>query len=103
MVKGAEPGGIVECIGAAVAAESNVVQLDAGVAALGKRTASGIALVGGAADARGELVAGLADVKNLALATEHDRDDRGVAGQSARGVGRNLPERCDEPLLTESI
>src|SRR4051794_20083914 len=101
----AEPGSVVEAGGSAVAAEDDVVQLRDRVGAVGEGAAAAVAEVGGAADGGGELVVGLADVEDFTRAAEHDRDEFSVAGEAARGFGREGGatgqghERVADPLL----
>src|SRR3954469_5573687 len=87
VVEDAEPGGVVEAAGSAVAAPDDVVELDHGGAAVGERASSAVAGVGGAAGGDVELAAGLADLDDLAVGAEHDRDDLGVAGEPPGGGG----------------
>src|SRR5436305_7999278 len=49
MMEGAQPGGVVENAGSAVAAEDDVVQLGDVVAAVGEGALAAVAVVGGAA------------------------------------------------------
>src|SRR4051795_6983073 len=58
--EGAEPGGVVEAVGSAVAAPDDVVEVDDGGAAVGEGASSAVAGVGGAAGGDVELAAGLA-------------------------------------------
>src|SRR3954469_16683021 len=87
VVEDAEPGGVVEAAGSAVAAPDDVVEVDDGGAAVGERASSAVAGVGGAAGGDVELSAGLADFDDLAIGAEHDRDDLRVTGEPACGGG----------------
>src|SRR3954452_11952038 len=89
VVERAQPGGVVEGGGAAVSSPPDVVQLDDVAAAVGERAASTVAQVGGAALGDGELAVGLADVEDVPVAAEHDRDDLRVAREPPRGRGRD--------------
>src|SRR3954447_11301277 len=60
VVEGAEPGGVVEAVGSAVAPPDDVVEVDDGGAAVGEGASSAVAGVGGAAGGAPALAAGVA-------------------------------------------
>src|SRR4051795_6596580 len=104
VVEGAEPGGVVEASGAASGAPYDVVELDDGGAAVGERAPSAVAGVGGAAGGDVELAAGLADLDDLPVGAEHDRDDLRVAREppgGRGGDGRAVGEA--QPLLLQLV